>query len=46
MLTILTEQFSAPDFTFSGVTGSNIKWESTGFVSKSAVAYVIKEANA
>ena len=33
-------------FTFSGATGTDIKWEAEGFVSKAAVAYVIKEANA
>ena len=41
---ILTKQFNE-GFTFSGVTGSDIKWESTGYVNKAAVAYVIKEAN-
>ncbi|MBQ8342096.1 MAG: ABC transporter substrate-binding protein [Clostridia bacterium] len=41
---ILTEQFNG-GFTYSGVTGSNIKWEATGYVNKAAVAYVIKEAN-
>jgi branched-chain amino acid transport system substrate-binding protein len=46
MLTILTAQFSSDSFTFSGVTGTDIKWEATGFVNKAAVAYVIKEANA
>ena len=46
MLTILTAQFSSDTFTFSGVTGNDIKWEATGFVNKAAVAYVIKEANA
>ena len=44
MCEILKEQFNG-DFTFSGVTGENIKWESTGYVNKAAVAYVIKEAN-
>lgn len=33
-------------FTFSGATGDNITWDSNGFVSKLAVAYVIKDANA
>lgn len=42
---ILKGQFNG-GFTFSGVTGTNIKWESTGYVNKAAVAYVIKEANA
>ena len=49
LCTILTEQFNGT-FTFSGATGENIKWNANatepGFVSKAAVAYVIKEANA
>ncbi len=32
-------------FTYSGVTGSEIKWEANGYVSKEAVKYVIKEAD-
>ena len=44
MCEILKEQFNG-GFTYSGVTGENIKWESTGYVNKGAVAYVIKEAN-
>ena len=47
--TILTEQFDGT-FTFSGATGENIKWNAVpgeaGYVSKLAVPYVIKEANA
>jgi len=31
-------------FTFSGVTGEEITWESNGYVKKDAVKYVIKEA--
>ncbi len=41
---ILKAQFDG-GFTYSGVTGADIKWESTGYVNKAAVAYVIKEAN-
>ena len=41
---ILTEKFNG-GFSFSGVTGDNITWESTGYVKKEAIAYVIKEAN-
>ncbi|MBR2474277.1 MAG: ABC transporter substrate-binding protein [Clostridia bacterium] len=44
MLAILTEQFNG-GFTYSGVTGDNIKWEPTGYVNKGAVPYTIKEAN-
>ncbi len=32
-------------FTYSGVTGQNIKWQANGYVDKGAVKYVIKEAN-
>lgn len=41
---ILTDKFNN-GFTFSGVTGNDITWESTGYVKKEAIAYVIKEAN-
>jgi len=41
---ILKKQFNG-GFTYSGNTGNNIKWQSTGFVDKTALAYVIKEAN-
>jgi branched-chain amino acid transport system substrate-binding protein len=44
MCEMLKEQFNG-GFTYSGVTGESIKWESTGYVNKDAVAYVIKEAN-
>lgn len=40
---ILKAQFTG-EFTFSGVTGENITWEDSGYVSKGAVKYVIKEA--
>jgi branched-chain amino acid transport system substrate-binding protein len=49
---ILSEVFNG-DFTFHGITGetsatekSDISWESTGYVNKKAVSYVVKEANA
>ena len=48
---ILKEKFNG-GFTYSGNTGKDIKWQSTGFVDKTALAYVIKaiaekqEANA
>lgn len=41
---ILKAQFT-DGFTFSGVTGTDIKWESNGYVSKEAVKYTLKEAN-
>ncbi len=42
---ILKEQFSG-GYTFeNGVTGQNIKWETSGYVNKGAIQYVIKEAN-
>ena len=40
----MKEQFNG-GFTYSGATGENIKWQKTGFVDKTAIAYVIKEAN-
>ena len=40
---ILKKEFNG-GFTFSGVTGDNITWESNGFVKKTAIKYVIKEA--
>jgi len=49
---ILTEVFNG-DFTFHGITGktegdnkSTISWESSGYVNKEAIKYVVKEANA
>ena len=44
MCELLKAEFNG-DFTFSGATGTDIKWESTGYVNKGADAYVIKEAN-
>lgn len=41
---ILKKQFTG-DFTYSGVTGTDIKWEDNGYVSKAAVKYTLKEAN-
>ncbi len=42
---ILKEQFQGGYSLENGVTGSNIKWEANGYVNKSAIQYVIKEAN-
>ncbi len=42
---ILKEQFSGGYALKDAVTGDEIKWESTGFVNKTAIQYVIKEAN-
>ena len=42
---ILKEQFNGGYTYENGVTGDSIKWESTGFVNKQAIQYVIKEAN-
>ncbi len=39
---ILKAQFQG-DFTYSGVTGDNISWEDNGYVSKTAIKYVVKE---
>ena len=41
---ILKEQFKG-DFSYSGVTGTDIKWEDNGYVAKDAVKYVLKKAN-
>ena len=41
---ILKAQFTG-DFTYSGVTGNNIKWEDNGYVEKGAVKYTLKTAN-
>ena len=41
---ILKEQFNG-GFSYSGATGDNIKWQSTGYVDKQAIAFTIKEAN-
>ena len=43
---ILKEQFNGGYTLAKGVTGENIKWETTGYVNKGAIQYVIKEANA
>ena len=42
---ILKAKF-AGDFTYSGVTGNNIRWKENGYVSKEAVKYTLKTANA
>ena len=42
---LLKAEFSN-GFSYSGVTGENISWDATGFVKKSAIKYVVKEANA
>ena len=42
---ILKAKFNG-GFAYSGNTGDNIKWQSTGFVDKTAIAFVIKDANA
>ena len=41
---ILKAQFTG-DFSFSGVTGTDITWEDNGYVSKEAVKYTLKTAN-
>ncbi len=40
---ILKGQFTG-EFSYSGVTGTDITWEDNGYVAKDAVKYVIKEA--
>lgn len=41
---ILKEQFTG-GFSYSGVTGNDITWEESGYVSKEAVKYTLKTAN-
>ena len=41
---ILKAQFTG-DFSYSGVTGKDIKWENNGYVAKEAVKYTLKTAN-
>lgn len=41
---ILKEQFKG-EFTYSGVTGTDITWEDNGYVSKTAIKYTLKTAN-
>ncbi len=41
---ILKAQFTG-DFSYSGVTGTDITWEDNGYVSKEAVKYTLKTAN-
>lgn len=41
---ILKSQFTG-DFSYSGVTGTDITWEDNGYVSKEAVKYTLKTAN-
>ena len=42
---ILKEQFTNGYTLTNAVTGDSISWDSTGYVNKSAIQYVIKEAN-
>ena len=39
----LADQFASGKFVFSGITGNNMTWDSTGAVSKSPMAVVIKD---
>ena len=41
---ILKGQFGG-DFSYSGVTGTDIKWQANGYVAKGAIKYVLKTAN-
>ena len=46
MCDIMKAQFSGGYTLLNGATGAEIKWESTGYVNKAAIQYIIKEANA
>ena len=39
---LLIQQFTSPDFTFSGLTGENMTWSTDGSVSKSPKGMVIQ----
>jgi hypothetical protein len=41
---IMKAQFEGGYSVQNAVTGEDIKWESTGFVNKTAIQYVIKDA--
>ena len=45
MCEILKAQFSGGYTLANAVTGDTIKWEPSGYVNKTAIQYVIKEAN-
>lgn len=45
MCEILKAEFSSGYTVENAVTGESITWESTGYVNKTAIQYVIKEAN-
>lgn len=44
MCELLKAKFTG-GYTTSGVTGENISWEKNGFVNKTAIKYVIKDAD-
>lgn len=44
MCEVMKAQFSG-GFTSSGVTGDSISWDANGYVNKTAVKYILKEAN-
>ncbi len=43
---ILKEQFEGGYTYANGVTGDSISWDNSGYVNKTAIQYVIKEASA
>ncbi len=45
MCEILKEQFAGGYTVTDAVTGAEIKWEANGYVNKTAIQYIIKEAN-
>ena len=44
LYTLLKDQFTG-DFSYSGVTGKDIKWQANGYVDKAAIEYILKDAD-
>ena len=42
---VLTKVFTSDSFSFTGATGTNVKWNADGTVNKAAVKYIVKAAN-
>ena len=44
LYTLMKDHFTG-DFSYSGVTGTDITWEDNGYVNKAAIKFVLKEAD-